>query len=44
MKIQFATKQMTSTRTGLFSLQSIRINELDPFFRGTPEACCGLWR
>ena len=37
MKIQFATKQMTVPER-VYSHAEHRINELDPFFRGTPEA------
>ena len=37
MKIQFATKQMTIPER-VYSHAEHRINELDPFFRGTPEA------
>ena len=37
MKIQFATKQMTVPER-VYSHAEHRINELDPFFRGKPEA------
>ena len=37
MKIQFATKQMTVPER-VYSHAEHRINELAPFFRGTPEA------